>query len=66
MVHLYSGERRRGDFEDCVYKLVGQEFPLQVYSIDMSRQRRWDISQPYVYDLMICLLYTSPSPRDLH
>ena len=35
------------------YKLVGQEFPLQVYSIDMSRQRRWDISQPYVYDIMM-------------
>ena len=41
---------------DYLYEVI-----MMAYELEVPEQKGWDIQ---TYDNMVCLLYTSPSPRD--
>ena len=55
--HLFAGPEREGDLEAAVRALfLAADIPLLFVSIDLLRSGGWDLSNPHVFHLLMCLI----------
>ena len=50
VLHLFAGERRRGDIEEYIGELVrNKDYAVAVCSVDLAVDSRWDLADPVVF-----------------
>lgn len=56
VVHMFAGERRKGDIQECLEQLMGESsHQLLMLSVDLAMDARWDFTNPSTYHSMMQL-----------
>ena len=53
VLHLFAGEQRGGDLEECLQDLVGDTMTMMFFSVDLCRHSSWGLSSSVVFDVIV-------------